>query len=389
MDPQTGGVAATIRNLLPVLDRMNICSEVVCFDAPVPTLVEQQDGFLLHRIGPASGPWGRLPGFMQWLDQHACNFDVVLLHGLWLYNGYAYTKWIRARRSQPGVRLPRTWLMPHGMLDPWFQQSPGRRFKSIRNYIYWHLIEKKTIASADLLIFTSEAERKKASLCFSGYNPRDTVVIPLGVPDPLQHISSGSSQDFLPEFQEKGFLLALGRIDPKKGFDLLPEVWMRLKEDERYFDRLPHLLIAGPGWETEYGCKLKSRIRKLEIGDRVHISGMLQGAAKWQALRSCAAMIMPSHQENFGLVAAEALACGTPVLISDQVDIHSLITGGQAGVSDHDTLDGMERLIREWMDMKQEEKSKMKIFARNVFLDHFDINITADRFRDLLEEMEY
>lgn len=389
MDPQTGGVAATIRNLLPVLDRMNIRSEVVCFDAPVPTLVEQQDGFLLHRIGPASGPWGRLPGFRQWLDLHAGNFDVVLLHGLWLYNGYAYMKWIRARRTQSGVRIPRTWLMPHGMLDPWFQQSSSRRFKSVRNYIYWHLIEKKTIDSADLLIFTSEAERKKASLCFPGYNPRATVVIPLGVPDPHQHISSGASQDILPDLQGKGFLLALGRIDPKKGFDLLPEVWMRLKEDDRYRDRLPHLLIAGPGWDTEYGYKLKARIHELEMGDRVFTTDMLSGLAKWQALQSCEALIMPSHQENFGLVAAEALACGTPVLISDQVDIHSLITGGQAGVSDHDTVDGMERLIRKWMDMKQEEKSKMKIFARNVFLDHFDINITADRFRDLLEEMEY
>jgi glycosyltransferase involved in cell wall biosynthesis len=95
---------------------------------------------------------------------------------------------------------------------------------------------------------------------------------------------------------------------------------------------------------------------------------------------------MPSHQENFGLVAAEALACGTPVMLSDQVDIHPLIVGGNAGMSDNDSVDGMERLLRKWLDLNMDERQQKKVSARHVFMDQFDIRKTARRFRELLEE---
>ncbi len=386
MDPTTGGVAASLRNLLPVLDEMNIRSEVVCFDAPVPLSETQDNGFVLHRIGPATGFWGRLSGFSHWLDLNADNFDVIILHGLWLYNGYAYTKWIRRRRLQHGIRLPRSWVMPHGMLDPWFQQSSGRRFKSVRNFMYWSLIERNTIASADLLVFTSEAEREKAAQTFPGYKPPKTAVFQLGVPDPLDIISSVSHQQPDDGMDKKGFLLALGRIDPKKGFDLLPEVWRRLSLDPHYHDRLPRLLIAGPGWETAYGRKIKEDIAALALDNHISTVGMLEGVAKWHALRTCSALVMPSHQENFGLVAVEALACGTAVLISEKVDISPVIIKYEAGISDSDNEAGIEKMVRTWLDMSLEERQKMKVNARNLFLDQFEIRKTANRFKQLLEE---
>jgi glycosyltransferase involved in cell wall biosynthesis len=386
MDPATGGVARTLRNLLPELTIIGIDSEVLCFDDPSLMDVGLDEGCLIHRIGPSSGSWGRVSGFERWLDAHADGFDVVVLHGLWLYNGYSYTKWMRGRRKISGRYKPRTWVIPHGMLDPWFQQAEGRRLKSIRNFIYWWLIEKDTIASANLLIFTSESERKKAAVTFPGFRPRDTAVLQLGVPDPFEMSPADAGLDNPYGPKDRGFILALGRVDPKKGFDLLPEVWMRLQRDEYYHYRLPHLLIAGPGWETTYGQKLKARIRKSELGNRISTRGMLQGMDKWHALRSCDALIMPSHQENFGLVAAEALACGTPVMLSDQVDIHPLIVGGNAGMSDNDSVDGMERLLRKWLDLNMDERQQMKVSARHLFMDQFDIRKTARRFRELLEE---
>jgi glycosyltransferase involved in cell wall biosynthesis len=386
MDPKTGGVAGILRNLLPVLDQRGITSEIVCFDDPSKAHSETDAGCIIHRIGPSIGRWGKVKGFRRWLDTHATTFEVIVLHGLWLYNGYAYTKWMKADQDRRDHRKPRTWIMPHGMLDPWFQRSPDRRLKALRNLIYWWLIEKRTIASADLLIFTSEAERDKAATTFTDYRPRRTAILPLGVPEPTLHDAPGGWPQDAESTSDHGYLLALGRIDPKKGFHLLPEVWKRLSADIRYRDQLPDLIIAGPGWETDYGLRLKARIDELGLCDRIRTCGMLLGAEKWTALRSCEALIMPSHQENFGLVAAEAMACGTPVLLSNQVDIYQLITHAGGGISDSDTQEGIERMLIRWMDTSTDERLMMKESARKIYLEQFRISNTADRFIRLLEE---
>jgi glycosyltransferase involved in cell wall biosynthesis len=113
---------------------------------------------------------------------------------------------------------------------------------------------------------------------------------------------------------------------------------------------------------------------------------MLEGVAKWHALRTCSALVMPSHQENFGLVAVEALACGPAVLISEKVDISPVIIKYKAGISDSDNEAGIEKMLRTWLDMSLEERQKMKVNARNLFLDQFEIRKTANRFKQLLEE---
>jgi glycosyltransferase involved in cell wall biosynthesis len=386
MDPITGGVAQTIRNLLPLMEHMGVRSEVLCFDAPSSTALQTDEGFIVHRIGPSVGRWGRVKGFCNWLDANADQFDVILLHGLWLYNGYAYTKWLRQKKRQSGVRIPCTWIMPHGMLDPWFQRAPGRRIKSVRNLIYWLMIESRTISSSDLLIFTSEAELQKASISFPFYRPKRRAIVPLGVPDPFIDNSLDCSNAERFPFLYDSFILALGRIDPKKGFDILPEVWSHLIKDPRYASRLPILVIAGPGWESDYGTRVKERIDALELGDRILTVGMLQGASKWAALRSCEALIMPSHQENFGLVAAEALACGKPVLLSYQVDIQADIIAMDAGFSDNDTVAGITQIVMRWVDLQPEKQDQMKSAARTLFLDRFSIDQTATRLIRLLKD---
>ena len=76
------------------------------------------------------------------------------------------------------------------------------------------------------------------------------------------------------------------------------------------------------------------------LADRVHWPGMLKGDAKWGAFAVSDAFILPSHQENFGIAVAEALACGRPVLISDQVNIAPEIEADGCGFVEHDTLEG-------------------------------------------------
>jgi hypothetical protein len=77
---------------------------------------------------------------------------------------------------------------------------------------------------------------------------------------------------------------------------------------------------------------------------------MLSGAAKWGALYGCEAFVLPSHQENFGIAVVEALACGKPVLISDQVNIWREIVEDGAGLVEGDAEEGVEKLLRKFFD---------------------------------------
>ena len=85
----------------------------------------------------------------------------------------------------------------------------------------------------------------------------------------------------------------------------------------------------------------------------------MTGDAKWGALRGCDAFILPSHQENFGVAVAEALACGRPVLISNQVNIWPEIEQEEVGLVAPDTLAGTEELLSRWLVLDEAERNAM------------------------------
>jgi glycosyltransferase involved in cell wall biosynthesis len=76
---------------------------------------------------------------------------------------------------------------------------------------------------------------------------------------------------------------------------------------------------------------------------------MLDGDSKWGAFYGCEAFVLPSHQENFGISAVEALACDKPVLISNKVNIWREIANDEAGFVEEDTVDGTARLLNRFL----------------------------------------
>ena len=95
------------------------------------------------------------------------------------------------------------------------------------------------------------------------------------------------------------------------------------------------------------------------VAGRVVWAGMLAGPAKWGAFRAAEALVLPSHQENFGIVVAEALSCGTPVLLSDQVNIASDVQRCGAGLVEADTVAGTERLLLRWSILTEAQRANM------------------------------
>ncbi|AKD57247.1 glycosyltransferase [Spirosoma radiotolerans] len=400
MNPNLGGVSQAVRTMCTELSKQGIYNEVTGLDSPGEPFLLNEPA-LIHMLGPAKTPWSYGAKFRPWLVDNLHRFDIVLLHGLWLYHGYALRKAIQACRSQSGNEArPRFFIMPHGMLDPYFQQAPGRKMKALRNWLYWQLIESKVINEADGLLFTCEEEKQLAREPFHPYKPKSEIVVGLGVEEPPVY-TPAMREAFLekcPELSDTPYILFLSRINQKKGVDLLVKAYQQIvnhyataevgiSQHEALPDeevRIPRLLIAGPGLDTLYG----QAVQQLAQADQAQESAisfvnMLSGDAKWGAFYGCEAFVLSSHQENFGIAVVEALACGKPVLISNQVNIWREIDQSCSGFVAPDTIDGVYQVIQQWLNLSMAEKQQMSKNALETFQKTFSIVLTTQHLIDV------
>jgi glycosyltransferase involved in cell wall biosynthesis len=273
------------------------------------------------------------------------------VNGIWQYHSVA--TW-RALRD---LKIP-YFVFTHGMLDPWFKSKyPMKHLKKI---LYWYCAEKKVLRDARAVLFTSEDERRLARMSFKPYDVTEEVV------------AYGTSSPPDDAHRLKEILLFLSRIHEKKGCDLLIEAFANVA----YLDPTLHLVIAGPD-RSGLSVDLRNRAQCLGIEKRVSWPGMIRGDMKWGAFHASQAFILPSHQENFGIAVAEALACGKPVLISDKVNIWREIEARDAGFVASDTIDGTEKNIRRFFSLNETERDKMGTCARELFCSRFTVDAMA------------
>ncbi|MET0465736.1 MAG: glycosyltransferase [Chitinophagaceae bacterium] len=379
MNPELGGPSQGIRNSIPQLEALGVHNEVLSLDDPASPFLAKEV-FTINAIGAGRGPWRYNAGFEPWLEKNIERFDVIIIHGLWLYTSHATAKVIRNLKKKQGQRkIPRVYVMPHGMLDPYFQKAEGRKIKAARNWLYWKLIERRVVNEADGLIFTCEEELRLARTTFSGYRPKKEINVGYGTTDPPVYndkMKTAFAETVGKPF-EGPYLLFLSRIHSKKGVDILIEAYREIKKQQI---GVPRLVIAGPGLDTDYG----KRIRALAGNDDdIVFTGMLRGDAKFGALYGCEAFILPSHQENFGIAIAEALACHKPAMISNKVNIWREIKEAGAGLIEEDTKEGVQKLLRGWLELSSTQKTKMTENAGNVFRQQFSTEQFAIRLKEL------
>ena len=123
------------------------------------------------------------------------------------------------------------------------------------------------------------------------------------------------------------------------------------------------------------------------IGHRVHWTGMLDGDQKWGAFYACEAFCLPSHQENFGIAVAEALACGKPVLLSDKVNIWQDIVCDGAAFVGPDTASGtLSHTLERWIALTPDQKITMGALAVDCFRRRYDMQANAGSIIALFSE---
>ena len=367
-DPRHGGPIEALTVRARLLARMGHSVEVASCDDP-------NAGFLrdaplpIHAHGPGVGKYGLAPRLLAWLRDHHRDYDSVIVNGIWQYNGLA------VRRALRDSGRP-YFVFPHGMLDPWFrEQYPLKHLKKLP---YWLLVERLNLKDAAGVLYTSEEERQRAGPAFPRYAANEHVA-PYGIAAPEKPLA-----DYVrafaaahPALAGTRFLVFMGRLHEKKGIDLLLDAFAAAP------DRELGLLVAGPD-DTPYAAALKARAERLGIAARVTWAGMLRGDVKYGALAAAEAFVLPSHQENFGVAVVEALACGTPVLISDKVNIWREVQAGGAALVEPDTLDGARRLLERWLALPGSERAAMAAAARPLFRERFDIEASIARFLDIV-----
>lgn len=364
VNPAGGGPIEGLKQIAAVLTARGHTIEVACMDAPDSPWLKDFP-LPVHALGPGKSALAYTPRMVPWLKENVSRFDAVVVNGLWMYNGIAVWKALK------GSKTP-YFVFTHGMLDPWFNEEYP--LKRLKKNLFWRWGQYPVLRDAQAVLFTSQEEMLLARTSFRPYKVNE-IVVKYGTPGPTADRSQLATGFLVkhPELKGKRILLYLSRIHVKKGCDLLIEAFASVAE------RDPNLVVvmAGPD-KTNWKPELLKLAERHGVADRVIWPGMLSGTEKWGAYAAAEAFVLPSHQENFGIVVAEALASSTPVLISNKVNIWREIEGASAGIVEEDTLEGTRRLLEKWVGLSETERSTMAQRARECFLQYFDINAAAE-----------
>lgn len=370
LNPKGGGPIEGVVQIARDLQERGCESHVVCFDEPGKPYLEGLP-LATYPLGRGALGYAYNPKLVPWLKGNLDRFDAVVIEGLWQY--HAFGTWRALRRSQKPY-----FVFTHGMLDPWFKHTYP--LKHLKKWLYWPWGQYPVLRDATAVLFTCEEERILARQSFWLYKANE-VVVGYGTTRPVGDVAQQRTS-FLskyPELEGKRLFLFLSRIHEKKGCDLLIEAFANVsKKDEEL-----HLVIAGPdqtGWKKE----LIELSRKLGVENRITWTGMISGDLKWGAFHAAEAFVLPSHQENFGVVVAEALACGVPTLISNKVNIWREVEAEGAGIVANDTLDGTTELFKKWIELDMASQAVMREKAVACFESRFEMGKTAQNLIDVI-----
>ena len=319
IEPELGGLSTAILNYLASADPDVIEAHLVCalrspsgpaarrLELVVPdaarrlTIVKRSPG-----ITKRMDRWGISFELARWLRRHASEFDVVVAHGAWLFSSLA------ARSAAARARKPFV-LVPHESLTEFDVSKKGSRVRKLAK----RFLKQRYLNGDVHLLFTSNVE---ASESLERSNPSQSTVIPY----PLFRDAFPDSARIGPASGAALRLGFLGRIDTKKNVDVLLDTLPLL-------DSRTTLLIGGSGSETLEG-RLRAHASHLGLDQRVTWAGFVSVDEKNDFFGRIDLLVMPSAFESFGIVAAEAMARGVPVIVSPRTGVGEVISAHGGGI---------------------------------------------------------
>jgi glycosyltransferase involved in cell wall biosynthesis len=273
------------------------------------------------------------PGVAAFCRERLASYDLVHIYGLYDLIGPSVAGACR-RMSRPYV------VEPMGMFQPIVRNIRLKR-------VYHAVLGRAMLQGASRLIATSEQERQE--LLDGGIPDRRIVVRRNGIDVPGELPPRGRFRNQWDISTNVQLVLFLGRVISKKSPDLMMEAFARWHR--RQPDSAPSLfVVAGPDEGDGFRQGLQTLATQLGLNGGVLFTGPLYDDAKWEAYRDADLFVLPSQNENFGNTAAEAVACGTPVLVTDRCGIAPILDGRAGLVVSHDCAAleaGLEKILND------------------------------------------
>ncbi|MBD2292366.1 glycosyltransferase [Anabaena sphaerica FACHB-251] len=303
----------------------------------------------------------------KWLFKNVSNYDIVHTNAIFSYPVLA-AHWACQFRKVPYIATP------HGMMEPW-----ALAYKAWKKKLYFNLLEKPSLQTAKAMQMTASTEARHINT--------------FGLKIPLVFVPNGiHSKDFeflpspdifyqkFPETRNKTLIIFLGRIDPKKGLDLLAPAFA--KAHRKFPDT--HLIVAGPdntgflptaeNYFIEAGCK-----------NAVTFTGMLTGEMKYAALAAANIYVAPSYSEGFSMSVLEGMAAGLPCVITTGCNFPEAGMANVASIVDIDVEQIANALIQLLQD--SQAAKKMGDRARQFILENYTWDSVASKMVSVYQEI--
>jgi glycosyltransferase involved in cell wall biosynthesis len=313
------------------------------------------------------------------LRDKVINFDIVHSWSVYSFSTTAAAYWCR-KRNIPHM------VFPHGSIDPFLL-----RRNSPRKWLYTKLFAERDYRRASAVLFNTAEEMRLASDWpglktpegFAGNAPR-RFVVPVGIdPSWLQEPNAAAGErlrDEFPELKGRRLIVCLGRINFKKGLDILARAFAQIARDREDL----HLVLAGPDSEG-YGRKVRRWLEEGGVLKKTTFTGPLDGEKRLAVMQQAEVFALPSYTENFGGVVTEAMASGVPVVISDQVNIWPDVLKADAGLVVPCDAEATARALRSVLDDPARGR-QMGINGRRWVAEHLPWKVVAAQMARAYEE---
>lgn len=293
--------------------------------------------------------------------------DIVHIHCLWNLNATIAAYWARCL-GKPYI------ITPHGMLGKWALEQ-----KPLRKTLYANLLENKNLRGAAKVQFLNVGERREAQYFDTNL---EGFILPNGInfkqyevpPDPKYFAAK------FPQFEGKIIALFLGRVHPKKGFDvLLPSFAQALKS-------LPnlHLIIAGPS-QGRFKDSLIANLKALSILNNVTFFDFVQGLEKLRLLKRADLFVLPSYQEGDPVAVKEAMFCKVPVLVTPECNLPEVHSHGAGVVAPPRIADWTDAILT--VSDPASERKVMGENGHNLILENYSWEKIASHLIDVYRNL--
>lgn len=359
LDPKYGGPTASVPAQCIGARKLGDDVSLVTFDDSRPfegKLIEAGVD-IIHIKAPSVGRLSRLGIQLRKFLSQDTDVDIYHSHGVWVPSVH----WIASAARKHGIKYV---VNPRGDLE--LYRINYNFIKKMKKMLVWAMYAKKDMQNASCIIATSQQEAD--------------AIRHLGISSPIAIIPNGIDFSQFPteidhQSHERKVLLFLSRVNPIKGIELLLEAWAKLPEDVRSGWELQ---IVGNSDPEGYVDSLVEMAEKLNVCESVSFIGPLKGQAKIDKYMSSDLFILPTYNENFGNVVAEALMCEVPAITTKNTPWSGLESEGCGWWIDL-SVDNIISTLNEAMSITDAERFELGKKGRRFVIENYSTDEVAKK----------